>query len=69
MKLKTRNDMNASTLTPVSTSWRISMQFVLNLAGLIGGAAVALASLIGWGSPIGFFSGLAAAMYCLDGVR
>lgn len=46
-----------------------SLSYILNLFGVIAGAGVALTSLIGWGSPIGFFCGVAGAFYCLDGVR
>lgn len=46
-----------------------TLSFMLNLLGVIAGAATALASIAAWASPIGFFSGVAAAFYCLDPVR
>lgn len=66
MKLKTDTNMTNSTLARRDSS--ISTSYVLNFIGLIAGATVALASLVTL-SPIGFFTGLAGAMFCLDGVR
>lgn len=51
-----------------SQSAATSLTCVLNLLGLFAGVAVAVTSM--WlGSPIGFFIGLAGALYCVDGVR
>ncbi len=46
-----------------------SLSFILNLIGVIAGGLVALVSLVAWLSPIGFFSGLVGAFFCLDPVR
>ncbi|MBD5327457.1 MAG: hypothetical protein HDR45_03765 [Bacteroides sp.] len=47
----------------------VSTAAVLNLLGVVAGGAVALAGLMGWGGAPVFFSGLAAAFFCLDAVR
>jgi len=54
--------------TSLSESKNYSVSYALNFVGLIAGAAVCATSLATM-SPVGFFAGLAAAMYCLDGVR
>lgn len=71
MKLNQTEIMTTSAITPANrrrTAVR-TFSYVLNFVGVIAGAAVALAALIGWGSPIGFFSGLAGGFFGLDGVR
>ncbi len=72
MKLNQTKAMTTSAITSEKCnrpSAASSLAHVLNLLGVIAGAGVALISMIGWGSPIGFFCGLAGALYCLDGVR
>lgn len=46
----------------------LSASYVINAIGLIAGATVAAASLATL-SPLSFFAGLAAALFCLDGTR
>ncbi|MDE6513722.1 MAG: hypothetical protein K2L05_06020 [Muribaculaceae bacterium] len=65
--------MTTSAITSASSRQRRqsapSFAAIANLAGVIAGGILALVSLVGWGSPIGFFSGVAGAFYCLDAVR
>ncbi len=67
MKIKKDIDMTNSTFSQqIGNS--LSTAYVLNFLGVIAGGMVAVASLVAM-SPIGFFLGLAGAMFCLDGVR
>lgn len=67
--MKIKNDMNMTNSTILKQSENnSSATYVLNLVGLIAGGVVAVASLVAM-SPVGFFAGLAGAMFCLDGVR
>ncbi len=72
MKLNHTKVMTPSAISSSNRSRRSaapSLSYVFNFMGVIAGAGVAVASLIGWSSPIGFFCGLAGALYCVDGVR
>ncbi|MCM1309582.1 MAG: hypothetical protein NC301_00970 [Bacteroides sp.] len=46
----------------------LTAAYVLNFLGVVAGGTVAAVSLATM-SPIGFFAGIAAAMFCLDGIK
>lgn len=51
------------------SSGALSLPTMLNMLGVVAGATVALASALAWGSPIGFFAGVAGAFLCVDPLR
>lgn len=66
MKLKNSETMTNS--TSLQSEKSRAAAGVVNIIGLIAGALIAAASLATL-SPIGFFGGLAGALFCLDGMR